>query len=203
MTGGQLNMSTARSSLVWELDHVRNNLGKVTWIYIAETLKYGLGIYAAKSFADHEIVISDSSGNYYNGALSYDQVCSLDLDLSRDCFQIDDDRFLLPSGSIDDLINHSCHPNAGIRLTRLGYDLIALRDINVGDEITYDYSTYIESPERLSCRCGTWRCRKEIGRFRELDPHLRAYYIHRGVVGAFAASAVAGEGGLVEHEVAR
>jgi hypothetical protein len=96
---------------------------------------------------------------------------------------------LLPTGSIDDLINHSCEPNAGIRLCNSGYDLIALRDIQGGEEITYDYSTYIDSPERLLCSCGTVSCRLEIGRFDELGTHLRTYYISRGVVGAFAARA--------------
>ena len=126
----------------------------------------------------------------------------LGLDLSQDCFQIDIDRFLLPSGSIDDLINHSCDPNAGIRLFQAGYELVALRDIDPGGEITYDYSTYIESPERLRCCCGASCCCRDIGRFRELAPQLRKHYMNRGVVGAFAAGADS-EGCLVERRGAR
>ena len=195
-------MSTARSSLAWELDSVRRNLGKAKWVYIADTLRYGLGIFAAKRFVEDEAIIEDTGGDYYDGGITYDQVLALGLDLSRDCFQIDIDRFLLPSGSIDDLINHSCDPNAGIRLFQAGYELVALRDIDPGGEITYDYSTYIESPERLRCCCGASCCRRDIGRFRELAPQLRNHYINRGVVGAFAAGAVA-EGRLVERRAAR
>jgi SET domain len=173
------------------LAYIRENLRKSMYIYIADTSQYGLGIFAAKRFINDDKIISDSSGRYFDGALSLNQVGALGLDLSRDCFQIDDDLFLLPTGSIDDLINHSCRPNTGIRFTDQGYDLVALRDIDVGEELTYDYSTYIESPERLSCSCGTVSCRGEIGRFRELPPRLRAYYLARGVVGAFAAGRAA------------
>ncbi len=109
--------------------------------------------------------------------------------MSTHCFQIDYDRYLLPHGSIDDLINHSCEPSAGIRLTSAGYRLIAIRDIRAREEVTYDYSTYISNPrERLSCACGSARCRGDIGPFRELAPNLRAHYLALGVVAPFAAA---------------
>jgi hypothetical protein len=187
-------MSLARSSLGLELDCIRRTLGKTRWIYIDETQRCGLGIFAARGFAEGDVIVREESGDYYDGVLSYSQVCGLGLDLARDCFQVDDDMFLLPSGSIDDLINHSCHPNAGIRLTSRGYELLALRDVLVGDEITYDYSTYIDSPERLVCDCRLPCCRGEVGRFRELNPRLRAYYLERGVVGPFAAASVSARG---------
>ena len=85
-------------------------------------------------------------------------------------------------------INHSSEPTTGIRLTEDGYRLLALQDIAVGQQLTYDYSTYIANPlERLQCRCGSTRCRGEIGPFRDLPPWWRAYYRERDVVGAFAA----------------
>ena len=182
-------MPVVRSSFGLDLDHIRRTLCKTRWIYIGETERCGLGIFAARAFAEGDVIVRDASGDYFDGALSYRQICALGLDLPRDCFQIDVDRFLVPSGSIDDLINHSCAPNAGIRLTSLGYELLALRDVVIGDEVTYDYSTYIDSPERLSCNCGLACCRREVGRFRDLEPRLRTYYLDRGVVGAFAAAA--------------
>jgi hypothetical protein len=81
-------------------------------------------------------------------------------------------------------------------LTSMGYDLIAMSDINLNDELTYDYSTYIASPEQLSCSCGAACCRRQIGCFTDLDPQLQAYYIGWDVVGRFAradrAAAVGG-----------
>ena len=53
----------------------------------------------------------------------------------------------------------------------MGYRMIALSDIARGDELTYDYSTYIgETPERLICACGSANCRGTIGPFRDLRP---------------------------------
>ena len=70
---------------------------------------------------------------------------------------------------------------------------MALRDIAAGEQLTYDYSTYIANPrERLQCCCGSPRCRGEVGPFRDLPLWLRAYYLERDVVGAFAAADAAG-----------
>lgn len=172
-----------------DLDYVHKKLTKTRYIYIGETERCGIGIFAARNFSKGEAIVVDDHGDYYDGAISERQAISLGLDLSTHCFQIDFDRYLLPHGSIDDLINHACEPNAGIRLTPDGYRLIAIRDIVVGEEVTYDYSTYITNPrERLSCACGSSRCRGDIGPFRELPASLRAHYLSLGVVGPFAAA---------------
>ena len=84
-------------------------------------------------------------------------------------------------------MNHSCNPNTGLRLTPMGYRMIALTDIAPGDELTYDYSTYIgATPERLNCACGAANCRGMIGPFRELPAELRRRYLAYDVVGQFA-----------------
>lgn len=87
-------------------------------------------------------------------------------------FQIESDVYLYPlnfSGEahVDGIfkINHSCEPNAGFvgQIT-----LVAMRDIEVGEEITYDYAmtdveTSLEaqwSPE--TCACGSKNCRLQI-----------------------------------------
>jgi hypothetical protein len=172
-----------------DLDYVHRKLAKCRYIYIGETADRGLGIFAAAAFRCGQTIVEDEDGDYFNDAISEREALRRGLDLSVHCFQVDEDRYLLPHGSIDDLINHACEPSAGIRLTRLGYRLIALRDIAVGDELTYDYSTYITSPrERLVCACGSSRCRRLIGPFRELPPALQSFYLERGVVGAFAAA---------------
>ena len=59
--------------------------------------------------------------------------------------------------------NHSCNPNAGVKENEFdGYDLIALRDIRYGDQITMDYCmTEWESTLGI-CGCKTEECRKEI-----------------------------------------
>ena len=172
-----------------DLDYVHKKLTKCRYIYIGDTASRGIGIFAAREFALGSSIVIDEFGDYYDGAITEAEALVQGLNLSIHCFQIDHDRYLLPHGSIDDLINHSCEPSAGIRLTAAGYRLLALRDIGVGEEVTYDYSTYITNPrERLSCACGSAHCRGNIGPFRDLPRSLQAHYLALGVVGAFVAA---------------
>jgi uncharacterized protein len=56
--------------------------------------------------------------------------------------------------------NHSCEPTMGIRgaLT-----FVALRDLDVGDELTFDYSiTEDDARWYMECTCGSSSCRKTI-----------------------------------------
>jgi uncharacterized protein len=79
--------------------------------------------------------------------------------------------------------NHSCEPNAGVRDTTT---LIALRDLGVGEEIHYDYSTTMaEDLETMLCACGSARCRQVIRDFRHLPPEAKRDYLAWGVVPDF------------------
>jgi SET domain-containing protein len=56
--------------------------------------------------------------------------------------------------------NHSCDPSAG-----LGEDfrLRAIRDIAPGEEITWDYETWMwHEVWTIKCRCGSPKCRGRI-----------------------------------------
>ncbi len=66
-------------------------------------------------------------------------------------------------------VNHSCEPNTWCEFRRLGkQELIALRQIRRGEEITYDYSLQAvdsidgRNPWTIRCRCGSKSCRKLI-----------------------------------------
>jgi SET domain-containing protein len=53
--------------------------------------------------------------------------------------------------------NHSCRPNAVLRIRQGRVEFYAMRDIAPGDEITCDYGeTHHEG--RLACRCGAPGC---------------------------------------------
>ena len=57
-------------------------------------------------------------------------------------------------------VNHSCEPTA-----RMGEvtKIVALRDIQPGEEVTIDYATTEEDPYwSLECRCGSAQCRGKI-----------------------------------------
>lgn len=79
--------------------------------------------------------------------------------------------------------NHSCEPNAGISADRV---LVAIRDIEAGEEIQFDYSTTMsENHWTMICRCGRPHCRRLIRDFHFLPPSLQAYYIRLGLVQSF------------------
>ncbi len=162
-------------------------LSKCLNVYLDATADRGYGLFAAKPVARGSTLIVDEDGDYYDGVMTLVEALSRGHDLSQDLFQVDHDAFLLPNGNIDDFINHSCRPNTGLRLTPLGYRMVALADIAAGDELTYDYSTYIgDTPERLVCACGAADCRGVIGPFRDLPRERRLYYLANDVVGRFA-----------------
>src|ERR1043165_3857207 len=72
------------------------------------------------------------------------------------------------------LINHSCEPNCGIKEL---FKIVAMRAIEPGEEITFDYEMTEDSVWwRMKCECGTPSCRKLIGAHRNMPPEVRAKY---------------------------
>jgi len=55
-------------------------------------------------------------------------------------------------------INHACDPNCDIEITRGHIWVVALRNINKGEEITYNYGYDFEDYEDHPCRCGSPNC---------------------------------------------
>lgn len=170
-----------------DFKYALHKLSKCLYIYIGETDGYGLGIFAAKESPSGEVIVSDEDGDYYDRTLTYEEVLRLGYDISRDCIQVGPDLYNLPNGNLDDIMNHSCDPSTGLRLLPKGYQIVALRDLVPGDELTYDYSTYISGGrETLVCRCGASQCRGVIGSFDDLPGELQQHYLDLRVVGEFA-----------------
>lgn len=96
------------------------------------------------------------------------------------------DRYMGPSGRIDDLINHSCAPNAGLRFTDDGVFLVALATIESGEEVAWDYSTTLADGDgTMICACGAAACRGRIGPFAELPADTQRRYRALGVVAPY------------------
>ena len=96
------------------------------------------------------------------------------LDDDWHAMQVGPDLWLCSAGaSLDDCINHSCEPNAGF--TTGEAVLFALRDIAIGEQIAWDYSTSIaETGWTLECFCGSSQCRGIIRSWWELSTGERA-----------------------------
>ena len=63
-----------------------------------------------------------------------------------------------------EVVNHSCDPNCGIKVNRFeGYNLVAMRDIEAGEEITFDYCmTELIISAFTDCHCESAHCRERV-----------------------------------------
>lgn len=75
--------------------------------------------------------------------------------------------------------NHSCDPNAGVRGRNA---LIAIRDIDTGEEVTFDYAATV-TPKiapfewQMDCNCQSDRCRALIGNVLTVPQDVLAKYL--------------------------
>ena len=90
--------------------------------------------------------------------------------------QIDVNHFVLGPESREpgDSINHSCLPNCGMRNAT---QLITMREIAVGEELTYDYATSDTSDyDEFECACGSDNCRGRVSGNDWTLPDLQSRY---------------------------
>ncbi|KAI9458532.1 hypothetical protein HD554DRAFT_2224707 [Boletus coccyginus] len=79
-------------------------------------------------------------------------------------FRIDEDLVVdaTKKGNLGRLINHSCDPNCTAKIITISGEkkivIYAKQDIELGDEITYDYHFPIEQ-DKIPCLCGSAKCR--------------------------------------------
>jgi SET domain-containing protein len=73
--------------------------------------------------------------------------------------EVSDKRAIDATHSIDPLrfTNHSCRPNAALRIRQGRVEFYAMRDIAPGEEITVDYGETHHNGT-LACRCGVEGC---------------------------------------------
>ena len=70
-------------------------------------------------------------------------------------------------------INHSCEPNVGFAGNVV---LVAMRDIEPGEELTTDYALFDDSDETMECGCGALSCRHVIDGQDWRRPELQRKY---------------------------
>lgn len=155
---------------------------------IKKSIIDGKGAFAIESIKKGEIIcymngeeisISELKRRYEKGE-----------EKSSDPLQVGDDRYI----DLDEpylYFNHSCDPNAVI--IRFN-ELVAIKDIEVGQEIIYDYSLTEWSEEEswrdyedwvIECKCQSPLCRKRIVEFPFLPKDIQGKNIERGNVRNF------------------
>jgi hypothetical protein len=144
----------------------------------------GKGVFAIKNFKKFETIC------FFQGeVMTIDEMIKRvdeDKEGESDSLGIDDELYL----DLDELsrsFNHSCNPNAFIRGKN---ELVALRNIKEGGEITFDYSTTMNDNEEkiknegkggelwtCKCKCGSKNCRKIIHQFKTLPQETQEFYL--------------------------
>jgi hypothetical protein len=94
--------------------------------------------------------------------------------------QIGENEYVFAHRRLAELLNHSCDPNCGIKsLTKI----VAVQDIQIGQELRWDYRTTECSDWALSpCLCGEKRCTNTVGSFLDLPDEIRREYLNKDMV---------------------
>ena len=139
----------------------------------------GRGLFAARAFAPRETIVPITGRAYHWSVLLRRGGAFMD-----NCFRLDEDTYLDPGRGHGRWLNHSCDPNAAIRISGKRLYLFAATHIRAGDEVVIDYSTILGDDDawRMYCRCGSRKCRRWISRFGLLPVALRRSYLRRGLV---------------------
>ena len=148
----------------------------------------GKTVYAAAGFAAGETVIRFSGRR-----IAAHRVPAAMHGTADRFMQVAAGSFMGPSGRIDDLINHSCSPNTGLRFVGDNVFLVAIRDIAVGEEIAWDYSTTLADPAwQMPCACGNASCRGIIGGFGTLPIARQRWFLDQEMVAPYLRPAIEG-----------
>ena len=116
----------------------------------------GFGIFATESIRSGQVVIAGEGRAHKLTAWHAGPA-----ELSRDIMPVSPGLFMMPPDDPRDWVpqNHACEANTGYR----GLDLVALRDIQTGEELTLDYGlVYDDRMPPFECRCGSPLCRGVI-----------------------------------------
>ena len=124
----------------------------------------GYGIYATQEIGSNEVIFNGEERNQrYATKRHIDEKWNIKEKeiFARYAYPICKEVYLLwddnPNGWAPQ--NHSCNPNTVYR----GLDVVAVRDIIRGEELTLDYASFLdETMEPFNCTCGSVNCRGYI-----------------------------------------
>jgi uncharacterized protein len=131
-------------------------------IEVRESGVHGRGVYAAQFIPDGTRVIE-----YTGERVSWEAAPDDDNDPHTFNFGLDNGDVINPEVGGNDArwINHSCDPNCETVEEDDRVFIYALRDIQPGEELLYDYHMELDEPitesakKKFACHCGASNCR--------------------------------------------
>lgn len=146
------------------------------------TSKKAKGLFATQNFKKGEVLVV-----FGGRAATRETINKISPDLSRHALQIGKNLFLLQHVFEDgEYINHSCDPNLGFegQIT-----LVAIRDIEAGEEVCFDYAMVdMSDADEFNCLCSSPFCRKKVTGEDWRLPDLKKRY--KGYFGAHVQRAI-------------
>ena len=139
----------------------------------------GRGLFAREKIKKDELLISFESGK--GKFINSEEADKLYAKGNDHILQVDDDLFFAATNpseyETEDHINHSCNPNIGIDGS---LKFVGMRDINLCEELTFDYAMSESSDYQMKCNCGSKNCRKVVTgndwKITELQEKYRGYF---------------------------
>ena len=108
---------------------------------------------------------------YVGERLTHEQADDLYDDFpSTYLFGLDGGKRIIDGYGVAAFVNHSCDPNCETDQIRGKMWVIALRDIEPGEELTYDYNLY-DGEGDAPCRCRARNCRGSLYSDEEIAKH--------------------------------
>jgi len=131
-------------------------------IEVRESGVHGRGVYAMQSIAKGRRIIE-----YTGERISWEAAPDDDNDPHTFNFGLDNGEVINPEVGGNDArwINHSCNPNCEAIEEDDRIFIYAMRNIQAGEELLYDYRMQIDEPiadaakEKFACHCGAFNCR--------------------------------------------
>lgn len=122
----------------------------------------GQGLFALAPIKKGELVIKYGGGVIVTNE-EFEEGFAKGIYQPESAIHFDEDHKWVTLASEPDLedatINHSCDPNLWFQN---GWSLVARKNIDAGEEITFDYATGETYPLNSECKCGAKNCRKKI-----------------------------------------